>query len=234
MKRIVGIFDSGAGGLSVWKELVLINPYHRFIYISDTAYCPYGPKSVEEITARSIQITEYLIKNGADIIVIACNTATAAAVDVLRKKFDIQFVGMEPAVKPAAIKTKTGVIGVLATKGTLRGNLYLNTSQRFAKNIKVIETVGEGLVEIVEQGLQNTPQAEEIVRQYIEPMISQGADTVVLGCTHYPFLSPVISTLPLQLREGRKTFCIKWIKRVKERIAMRERGMRFKMKKTVM
>lgn len=189
---MIGVFDSGSGGLSVWGELILLKPQERYLYISDAAFCPYGPKDPKEIIARSISISNFLIKNGANIIVIACNTATAAAVETLRKKFDIPFVGMEPAVKPAAINTKTGVIGVLATKGTFKGNLYLNTSQRYAHDIKVIETVGEGLVEIVEQGRQNTPEAEQLVRSYIEPMIEKGADTVVLGCTHYPFLTPVI------------------------------------------
>lgn len=192
---MIGVFDSGSGGLSVWGELILLKPEERYLYISDAAFCPYGPKDPSEIIARSISISNFLIKNGADIIVIACNTATAAAVETLRKKFKIPFVGMEPAVKPAAINTKTGVIGVLATKGTFKGNLYLNTSQRYAHDIKVIETVGEGLVETVERGLQDTPEAEALVRSYIEPMIEQGADTVVLGCTHYPFLTPVIERI---------------------------------------
>ena len=136
---MIGVFDSGSGGLSVWGELILLKPEERYLYISDAAFCPYGPKDPSEIIARSISNSNFLIKNGADIIVIACNTATAAAVETLRKKFKIPFVGMEPAVKPAAINTKTGVIGVLATKGTFKGNLYLNTSQRYAHDIKVIE-----------------------------------------------------------------------------------------------
>lgn len=192
---MIGVFDSGSGGLSVWRELILLKPFERYLYISDAAFCPYGPKDPKEIIARSVSISNFLIKKGANLIVIACNTATAAAVETLRKKFKIPFVGMEPAVKPAAINTKTGVIGVLATKGTFKGSLYLNTSQRYAHDIKVIETVGEGLVEIVEQGRQNTPKAEALVRSYIEPMIEQGADTVVLGCTHYPFLTPIIEKI---------------------------------------
>ncbi len=191
---MIGIFDSGAGGLSVWKELITILPSEDYYYISDAEYCPYGPKCKEIVEKRAETISSYLINKGAEIIVVACNTATAAAISHLRQTFDTPFVGMEPAVKPAAQLTQTGVIGVLATQGTFKGELYHSTSEKYAKNkqVKIIEKVGEGLVELVEQGKTQTPEAEAIVRKYIEPMIEEGADCVVLGCTHYPFLTPVI------------------------------------------
>ena len=191
---MIGIFDSGAGGLSVWKELIKIMPSENYFYISDAAYCPYGRKSKEMILKRASAISSFLIERGAEIIVVACNTATAAAIEGLRQTFDIPFVGMEPAVKPAASLTKTGVIGVLATHGTLQGSLYKATSEKYArrKEVKIIEEVGDGLVELVEAGDTQSPEAEALVKKYINPMIEAGADCVVLGCTHYPFLEPLI------------------------------------------
>ena len=191
---MIGLFDSGAGGLSVWKELLKIMPSEDYFYISDAAYCPYGPKSKEMILKSSTAISQFLIERGAEIIVVACNTATAAAISDLRQLFDIPFVGMEPAVKPAAALTKTGVIGVLATQGTFKGQLYLTTSEKYArrKQVKIIERVGEGLVELVESGNTDSPEAEALVKKYIDPMVEEGADCVVLGCTHYPFLEKVI------------------------------------------
>lgn len=191
---MIGVFDSGAGGLSVWKELVKTMPSEDYFYISDAAYCPYGRKSKEMILKRASAISRFLIERGAEIIVVACNTATAAAIDGLRQSFDIPFVGMEPAVKPAAALTKTGVIGVLATHGTLQGSLYKATSEKYArrKEVKIIEEVGDGLVELVEGGDTQSPEAEALVKKYIDPMIEAGADCVVLGCTHYPFLEPII------------------------------------------
>lgn len=191
---MIGLFDSGAGGLSVWKELLKIMPSEDYFYISDAAYCPYGPKSKEMILKRATAISQFLIERGAEIIVVACNTATAAAISDLRQLFDIPFVGMEPAVKPAAALTKTGVIGVLATQGTFKGQLYLTTSEKYARRrqVKIIERVGEGLVELVESGNTDSPEAEALVKKYIDPMVEEGADCVVLGCTHYPFLEKVI------------------------------------------
>lgn len=191
---MIGIFDSGAGGLSVWKELVKLMPSEDYYYISDAAYCPYGPKSKEMIIKRAVSISRFLIERKAEIIVVACNTATAAAIEYLRQTFDIPFVGMEPAVKPAAAMTKTGVIGVLATQGTFKGSLYLATSEKYArkKQVKIIERVGEGLVELVESGNTDSPEAERLVKKYIDPMLEAGADCVVLGCTHYPFLEKLI------------------------------------------
>ena len=158
---MIGLFDSGVGGLSVWRELYKVLPQEKYLYFSDAGHCPYGPKSKEEIILRAKTITEYLIGNGAEIIVVACNTATAASIEYLRGNYNIPFVGMEPAVKPAAINTRTGAIGVLATKGTFKGELYLRTLHKFASNAKVLEQVGEGLVELVENGEVETPKAKD-------------------------------------------------------------------------
>ena len=189
---MIGVFDSGVGGLSVWRELYKEFPGETYLYVSDSGYCPYGPKSKEEVIERAVAITEYLISNGAEIIVVACNTATAAAINHLRSHYTIPFVGMEPAVKPAALNTRTGAIGVLATKGTFKGELYLRTLHKFASNATVLEQVGEGLVELVENGETDTPQARKLIGKYIRPMLEQNADHIVLGCTHYPFLENVI------------------------------------------
>ena len=189
---MIGVFDSGVGGLSVWKELYREFPDEKYLYVSDAGYCPYGPKSKEEIISRARTITEFLIGEGAEVIVVACNTATAAAIEYLRGNYVIPFVGMEPAVKPAAINTRTGAIGVLATKGTFKGELYLRTLHKFASNAKVLEQVGEGLVELVENGQTGTPQARDLVGSYILPMLEQNVDHIVLGCTHYPFLEQII------------------------------------------
>ncbi len=189
---MIGIFDSGVGGLSVFKEIYRELPNQKYIYVSDNGYCPYGPRPREEVISRAVSITDYLISKGAEIIVVACNTATAAAIEYLRSNYSISFVGMEPAIKPAAIHSKSGVVGVLATKGTFKGELYLKTSSKFASNVEVLEQVGEGLVELVENDLSHSNQAYELLRKYLTPMIEKGADHIVLGCTHYPFLSDVI------------------------------------------
>lgn len=191
----VGIFDSGVGGLSVWEEVIKILPNHKLLYFADNAYSPYGPRSVQEIIERSKKISEFLIKKGAAIIVIACNTATAAAIDSLRSTFSIPFIGMEPAIKPAASLTKTGVVGVLATKGTLGGSIYNNTLSMFASNVQVVEQVGTGLVPMVESGRVDGPELDELLLKYITPMVEKGADTIVLGCTHYSFLKKAIEEI---------------------------------------
>ncbi len=192
---MIGVFDSGVGGLSVFKELVALMPDQRYIYVSDSGHCPYGPKPKEYIIDRALKISRFLIDSGVDLIVVACNTATAAAIEILRSSYSIPFVGMEPAVKPAALNTETGVIGVLATQGTLNGELYLRTLHKFASNTKVIEQVGSGLVELVEQGNTDTPEAISLLERYLLPMIEANADHVVLGCTHYPFLSNSIKRI---------------------------------------
>ena len=192
----IGIFDSGAGGLSVYRELVKVLPRERYLYFSDNAHCPYGEKTAQYIQERGRTITEVLLGLGADIIVVACNTATAAAIATLRAEYPaVPFIGMEPAVKPAALGTRSGVIGVLATAGTLKGSKYLNTRGLYQDNVKIVEHVGQGFVELVENGILDGPEAEAIVRASLQPLLDAGADTIVLGCTHYPFLQPLIERL---------------------------------------
>ncbi len=191
----IGIFDSGVGGLSVWREITNLMPGHHMLYFADNAYCPYGPRPKEEIIERAEKVTSFLIEKGAVVIVVACNTATSAAISSLRKRYSIPFVGMEPAVKPAANFSKTGVIGVLATKGTLTGELYNSTLEKYASEIKVIEKIGTGLVALVEEGKLTGQETEDLLRLYIEPMLEEGADNIVLGCTHYPFLKPAIEKI---------------------------------------
>ncbi|MGN1216290.1 MAG: glutamate racemase [Candidatus Cryptobacteroides sp.] len=189
---MIGIFDSGSGGLSVLREIIRILPQEKYVYYSDNANCPYGDKSVEFIRERARKITSLLISKGAQIIVVACNTATAAAISVLREEFPVKFIGMEPAIKPAALSSKSGVIGVLATAGTLKATKYLNIKEMFEEGTKIEEHVGEGFVELVENGILDGPIAEETVRRSVLPLIEAGADRIVLGCTHYPFLRPLI------------------------------------------
>lgn len=191
----IGIFDSGLGGLSVWRELVRTLPQESTIYYADSIHCPYGSKSPEEIIRLSGHITDYLIAQGCKLVVVACNTATAAAIDHLRAHYAVPFVGMEPAVKPAALDTQTGHIGVLATAGTFRGSLYRETTRRYAATVQVHIQVGEGLVELVERGEQNSALARALLHRYLDPMLDAGIDQLVLGCTHYPFLRPLIEEI---------------------------------------
>ena len=189
---MIGIFDSGVGGLSVFREIRRILPKQSYVYYSDNANCPYGEKSKEYIIDRARSITHELIGLGSEIIVFACNTATAAAISTLREEFPVKFIGMEPAVKPAAAITRTGVVGVLATAGNLKATKYINTREKWAQDIKVVEHIGEGFVELVESGRTYGPEAEKIVGHSLIPLLEAGADTVVLGCTHYPFLADTI------------------------------------------
>ena len=191
----IGIFDSGAGGLSVLKEIRKALPSGHFIYYADNANCPYGEKSAEFIRERARTITQLLLDRGAQAVVVACNTATGAAITDLRATFDIPFIGMEPAVKPAALGTRSGVIGVLATAGTLKASKYLNTKGLYADGVRIEEHVGEGFVQLVERGELDGPEVERTVRASLQPLLDAGADTIVLGCTHYPFLRPVIERL---------------------------------------
>lgn len=193
--KVIGVFDSGVGGLTVLKELKQLLPNYSYIYFADTKHCPYGPKGPEEIIRLSKAITEFLIIQGCSIVVVACNTATASAIDYLRATFDIPFVGMEPAVKPAALATKTNSIGVLATKGTFNGRLYRETTSKYAANINVAYQVGEGLVELVEQGKSQSDEAKELLKSYISPMLNEQIDHLVLGCTHYPFFIPILQEI---------------------------------------
>lgn len=200
---MIGIFDSGVGGLSVFREIKKILPDERYLYYSDNAHCPYGEKSKEYIVDRAKQITEFLISKGADVIVVACNTATAAAIKTLREDYPIPFIGMEPAIKPAAQLTKTGIVGVLATAGTLKADKYKDTRGKYADDATVVEHIGQGFVELVESGQTTGPKAETIVMESVEPLLDAGADTIVLGCTHYPFLSETISKVAASLAPDR-------------------------------
>lgn len=192
---MIGIFDSGVGGLTVWRELVKLMPQEDYLYLADSKYAPYGIKSPEFIRERSADISKFLIDMGAEAVVVACNTASAAALSFLRSRFDTPFVGMEPAIKPAIHRTESGVVGVLATANTFKGELYNNTLERFAAGTKIIERVGEGLVELIEQGIYEGEVVEELLRDYLIPMIEEGADAIVLGCTHYPFLERAMKNI---------------------------------------
>ena len=184
----IGIMDSGVGGLSVLREIRKALPGEHYIYFSDNAHCPFGEKSPEFIRERLRTITELFLGKGIQAMVLACNTATSAAIATLRSEYDIPFIGMEPAVKPAAESTESGVVGVLATAGTLKGSKYKVTKDKFASEVTVIEQVGKGFVELVESGKLSGPEAEATVEASLKPLLEAGADRIVLGCTHYPFL----------------------------------------------
>lgn len=191
---MIGIFDSGTGGLSVFREIRKLLPEESYIYYSDNAHCPYGEKSRGYIIDRARFITGFLLDKGADIIVVACNTATAAAIATLRNEYpEVPFIGMEPAIKPAVRKTQTGVVGVLATAGTLKADKYLNTREKWAEGVRIEEHIGQGFVELVEAGKTHGQEAEETVRESLKPLLDKGADVIVLGCTHYPFLTDTIA-----------------------------------------
>lgn len=189
----IGVYDSGMGGLSVWRELYKAFPEESLTYLGDGKNCPYGDRSAEEVRRFADEAVGTLIGHGAKLVVVACNSATAAAIEFLRAKYaQIPIVGMEPAIKPAALSTRSGVIGVLATAASLNGDLFHRTAARYADNIRVITAVGEGFVEIVEQNRIDAPETEQTVRRIVQPMVDAGADRIVLGCTHYPFLREVI------------------------------------------
>ncbi len=193
----IGVFDSGVGGLSVWRAIERLLPEVPTIYLADQAYCPYGDKSPERIAERSLAIARYLYGQGCRLLVVACNTATAAAIGTLRHIWGgrMPIVGMEPALKPAVLQTQTGHIGLLATAGTLNGRLFRETKARFAEHVTVHSCIGHGLVECVEAGHIQTPQTMALLAQYLAPMLSDRIDHLVLGCTHYPFLIPALEEL---------------------------------------
>ncbi|PWJ39414.1 glutamate racemase [Sediminitomix flava] len=192
----IGVFDSGLGGLSVWRVLQKSLPSENFIYVADSKHSPYGDKEEVEIIERSLAITDFLLSKNCKMIVVACNTATAAAIQTLRETYPtIPFIGMEPAIKLAATKTKNNSVGVLATAGTLKGKLYLETSQKYASHVHTNIQAGKGLVEIVEEGKIGTVECHELLKKYIQPMLDDKADQIVLGCTHYPFLSEEIQKI---------------------------------------
>ena len=189
----IGVFDSGIGGLSVLREIHQLLPNHPTIYIADQANLPYGPRPIAEIQAFSDRMTRYLIEQGCIVIVIACNTASAASLEYLRNKYpDIPFVGMEPAVKPALEASKTGVVGVLSTRATAEGALYKRLLERYTEDKRVITQVAPELVRIAEEQSQQTAASQAIITGYIRPLVDAGADHIVLACTHFPFLSNAI------------------------------------------
>ena len=193
MGGAIGIFDSGLGGLSVLRTLRKALPYESFVYLGDGARCPYGERSREEVLRFTEEAVERLLAEGCKLIVLACNTATAVAVKSLREKYpNIPFVGLEPAVKPAALTTKTGIIGVLATKRSLEGEHFRTTAAKYADTVQILTAVGEGFVEAVENNEEHSPAVEAMVRKVVEPLVQAGADKIVLGCTHYPFLQDII------------------------------------------
>ena len=207
----VGFFDSGLGGLCILDAFKALCPHESTIYIADSRNCPYGNKPADEIVCLAERHTRRLLKRGCKMIVVACNTATAAAIDTLRAEWpDVPFIGIEPAVKPAALRSKTGVVGVLATAGTFGGRLYNETKAKFAKDVTVIATVADEFVDIVESLRVNVgsvrfgsdpnltlndPKVVAVVRARIEPLLKAGCDKIVLGCTHFPHLKPLIEKI---------------------------------------
>jgi glutamate racemase len=191
----IGIFDSGIGGTSIWKEIHRLLPNENTIYLADSANAPYGSKGKETIINLSVKNTEYLISQNCKLIVVACNTATTNAISILREKYSIPFIGIEPAIKPAALNSKTKAIGILATKGTLASELFNNTSSLYASGLKVIEQVGEGLVELIEMGKVDSVETKTLLKSYLKPMLDADIDYLVLGCTHYPYLIPLLLEL---------------------------------------
>ena len=192
--RPIGIFDSGIGGTSIWAAIHKLLPNEKTIYLADSKNAPYGQKSKAEIIALSIKNTNFLLEMDCKLIVVACNTATTNAIQELRSKYNIPFIGIEPAIKPAATNSKTQKIGILATKGTLNSELFHKTSQMF-QNTKIIEQVGYGLVQLIEDGKINSPEMDQLLHSYLTPMIEEDIDYLVLGCSHYPYLIPQIKKI---------------------------------------
>lgn len=188
----IGIFDSGIGGTSIFKEIKALLPYENTLYLADSFNAPYGNKSKAEILTLSIKNTEYLLAKQCKIIVVACNTATTNAIKELRERYDVPFVGIEPAIKPAALSTQTKAIGILATKGTLSSELFHKSADLYSQHIKVIEQVGEGIVTLIEEGKTESEAMRNLLRLYLKPMLDANIDYLVLGCTHYPYLMPLL------------------------------------------
>lgn len=192
----IGVFDSGVGGLSVLREIRQLLPNESLLYVADSGHVPYGEKSPEYIRERCVRITEHLLAQGAKALVLACNTATAAAAADLRERYpQLPIVGMEPAVKPAAAATRSGVVGVLATTGTLNSARFAALLDRFAGDVRVVTQPCPGLVECIEAGELQAAATRELLQRYVAPLLDEGCDTLILGCTHYPFLRPLLTTL---------------------------------------
>lgn len=190
----IGVFDSGIGGTSIWSAIHELLPNERTIYLADSKNAPYGQKTKEEIVALSKKNVDFLIENNCKLIVVACNTATTNAIRELRASYNIPFIGIEPAIKPAATNSKTQVIGILATQGTLNSELFNKTAEMF-QNTTIIEQVGHGLVQLIEEGNLNSPEMTQLLETYLQPMIEANIDYLVLGCSHYPYLIPQIKKI---------------------------------------
>jgi glutamate racemase len=190
----IGIFDSGIGGTSIWREIHHLLPNEKTIYLADSKNAPYGQKSKDEIIALSIKNTEFLLDMDCKLIVVACNTATTNAIEELRAKYSVPFIGIEPAIKPAATHSKTQTIGILATQGTLNSELFNKTAEKF-HDTKIIEQVGHGLVQLIESGKIDSPEMTHLLYAYLTPMIEANIDYLVLGCSHYPYLIPQIKKI---------------------------------------
>ncbi len=190
----IGLFDSGIGGTSIWSEIHALLPHESTIYLADSKNAPYGLKTKSEIIALSCKNTEFLLEQGCKLIVVACNTATTNAIRELRAKYDVPFIGIEPAIKPAATHSKTQKIGILATKGTLNSELFHKNVEKF-QDIVIIEQIGFGLVELIEAGKIDSPEMKKLLTSYLTPMIEQNIDYLVLGCSHYPYLIPQIEKI---------------------------------------
>lgn len=189
----IGVFDSGLGGLTVWRELRRLLPRESLVYFGDGKNCPYGPKPAMEVRGYVESAVRILLDEGVKMVVLACNAASAVAADYLRGRYpELPIVAMEPAVKPAALTTRSGVVGILATAAALGGEKFRATSARYSDRAEIIPVVGEGFVELVESDRENTPEAEAVVRRAVEGMLDRGADRIVLGCTHYPFLAETL------------------------------------------
>jgi len=191
----IGIFDSGIGGITIYKEIHKLLPNENIIYLADSKNAPYGEKSKDEIIEFSIKNTEFLLKKGCKLIVVACNTASTNAVKYLRENYSVPIIRVQPAIKPAAFNSKTKIVGILATKGTLKSDLLYETSQKFAQGVNVIEKVGEGLVSLIESDKIHSLEMTKLLNKYLQPMIKKNIDFLVLGCTHYPFLIPQLKKI---------------------------------------
>ncbi len=190
---MIGVFDSGVGGLSTLQETVAILPTEDFIYLADQAHVPYGKRDAMEIVSLCRGIVRFFIENQVKLTLVACNTATAAALDILRTDFpEMPFVGMEPAVKPGAAATRTGKVGILATAGTFESQRYASLMARYAQEISIWEDPCIGLVELIEADKIDHPETEQLLRKAVTPMLNAGIDTLILGCTHYPFIIPTL------------------------------------------
>jgi glutamate racemase len=190
----IGFFDSGIGGTSIWKEVNNLLPHENSIYLADSKNAPYGQRSKEEIIALSVKNVEFLLEQNCKMIVVACNTATTNAITELRAQFSIPFIGIEPAIKPAALQSKTHTIGVLATKGTINSDLFHEKVKNY-KDVHIIEQIGHGLVQLIENGDLDSAEMNELLETYLQPMIAQNIDYLVLGCSHYPYLIPQLKRI---------------------------------------